>query len=92
MGSEKKAWRERKKGKDSRIRVCANAGDTERNLKKKEKKNKKIERKKEEEIFVCSICVSYVYVIRILSEGETGEERDECRARRETRSERGVFV
>lgn len=73
----------RKKGKDPRIRMCARAGDIERNLKKKEKRDeqnrgrggRERERERRGEIFVCGACVSYVRVYAKMK--ETGEERDE---------------
>lgn len=81
---------EKERERPTNSRVCQRRRHRKESEKER-KKSKEIERKKGE-IFVCGICVSYVYVICILSEGETGEERDECRVRRETRSKRSVFV
>lgn len=78
------ARRKRKKGKDPRIRVCARAGDIERNLKKKEKRDERDRgrgEKRERErgggrnLRLWCMCVTYVRAYAKMR--EAGEERDE---------------
>jgi len=71
VSGKEMARRKRKKGKDPRIRVCARAGDIERNLKQKEKGTSRIKEKEKRESereraqrrkssFVVHVCHTYV--------------------------------